>query len=134
MGKVSLVTASLIFSLSLATSITSLAGSWQQEENNWRYKEDDGSYATNKWIESSTEKGCWYYVDANGNMLVNATTPDGFTVNSEGEWRETTAATSMPTVDAGTVKYEPQEELKKFIGQVSKRNEKINKNVSLRGN
>ena len=39
------------------------------------------------WIESASEAGAWYYVGADGAMLTNTVTPDGYTVDADGVWR-----------------------------------------------
>lgn len=58
------------------------ANSWRQTENGWTYQNDDGSYATGwNWIEGKS-----YYFDADGNLLTDSVTPDGFEVNENGEW------------------------------------------------
>ena len=30
--------------------------------------------------------GKWYFLNPSGELLTNATTPDGYTVNANGEW------------------------------------------------
>ena len=30
----------------------------------------------------------WYYLDQTGALAINTTTPDGYTVNADGEWVE----------------------------------------------
>ncbi|WP_251501069.1 hypothetical protein [Otoolea muris] len=73
--------------LTASMSMTALAG-WEQEGNNWKYN-DNGTYATNgwKWIDGDNNGIAEsYYFDNNGYMLVNTTTPDGYTVNADGAW------------------------------------------------
>lgn len=43
---------------------------------------------TNDWIRLKNSFGCyvWRYVDENGNYLTDTTTPDGYYVNSYGNW------------------------------------------------
>lgn len=70
--------------LVLVTLVASpaFAGQWTQDGNNWKYQNDDGSYAVNwQWINGKS-----YCFDANGIMYANTTTPDGYTVNENGEW------------------------------------------------
>lgn len=62
-------------------------GSWEQQGSVWKFKCSDRSYLSNAWLESLTEPGAFYYVDNNGNMIVNATTPDGYQVDVNGLWR-----------------------------------------------
>ena len=42
---------------------TVLAGTWQQEENNWWYREEDGIWPAWQWKEIDNK---WYYFDENG--------------------------------------------------------------------
>ena len=75
MRKTKLFIATLAMSMLLSN--TSLAGTWQAQDNGqWKYQNDDGSFATG-WIEDG---GKSYYLDANGIMLANTTTPDGYYV------------------------------------------------------
>ncbi|MFT4107177.1 MAG: hypothetical protein QM657_15590 [Lacrimispora sp.] len=68
--------------LSLFPVSTVFAGQWTQDSTTWKYQNDDGSYAEGwNWIDGKS-----YYFDSNGNMLANTTTPDGFTVNTDGAW------------------------------------------------
>ena len=46
-------------------------------------EEDTKAVAFGQWIETS---GLWYYVDANGSLFVNGTTPDGYRVDANGVW------------------------------------------------
>ena len=75
--------------LTIGTSMTSLAAGWQQNTSGWRYQNNDNSYATNgwQWIDGNNDgvAEC-YYFDANGYMLANTTTPDGYTVDGNGAW------------------------------------------------
>lgn len=89
MKKKGLVISALVFALSLLVSIPAFAGQWQNNETGWWYTEDDGSYPVNqwKWIDGNGDGiSESYYFDSNGYMLVNTTTPDGYTVNSDGAW------------------------------------------------
>lgn len=51
---------------SCSLSMVTFAGTWQVEGTNWKYQNDDSSYAANGWI---TDNGKWYYFDANGYMM-----------------------------------------------------------------
>lgn len=65
------------FAMSMLLSSTALAGTWRAQDNGqWKYQNDDGSFATG-WIEDG---GKSYYLDAGGIMLANTTTPDGYYV------------------------------------------------------
>lgn len=66
----------------LTFPLTTYAGTWSQEGTAWKYKNDNGSLATGwNWIDGKS-----YFFDANGKMLVDTTTPDGYTVNKDGAW------------------------------------------------
>lgn len=57
---------------------------WKQTNGTWQYVKDaSGSVYSNgwQWID-----GKCYYFDANGNMLSNTSTPDGYYVNGDGQW------------------------------------------------
>ena len=78
-----LVTVIACAAMMLAMTLTAFAGSWEQTNGAWKYKNDDGSYVKGawQWID-----GKCYCFDANGNMYANTTTPDGYLVNENGEW------------------------------------------------
>lgn len=77
--KLVLTTAVIITTMSMI----SFAGEWKQDGSNWWYQNDDGSYPTLTWQEID---GKQYYFDGNGYMLHDTTTPDGYTVGSDGVW------------------------------------------------
>ena len=75
---------------------------WKRNDKGWWYEEADGSYLTNAW---KLIKDKWYYFDgigymvenrwignyylgADGAMLVNTSTPDGYYVDATGKWVE----------------------------------------------
>ena len=49
------------------------AGTWQQEENNWWYQEEDGIWPAWQWKEIDNK---WYYFDENGSL-------EGIYINTE---------------------------------------------------
>lgn len=69
--------------LSMLASSTVFAGQWKSDNNGWWYQNDDGSYPTNTWQWIDGKSYCF---DSNGNMYANTTTPDGYTVNTDGQW------------------------------------------------
>lgn len=69
--------------LSVLSCIPAFAGQWKQDSKGWWYQEDNGSYPASTWKEIN---GKQYYFGADGYMLANTTTPDGYTVNGDGEW------------------------------------------------
>ena len=52
---------------------------WALINNKWYYFDESGLYRKG-WIE---DKGLWYYLDANGEMVTN-TTVDGYNINADG--------------------------------------------------
>lgn len=70
----------------LSFSITSYAGQWLQDEQGWKYQNDDGTYKKG-WHQDVD--GTWYYLDDNTSyMLINTVTPDGYIVSDTGAWVE----------------------------------------------
>lgn len=61
--------------------------SWLQIDGIWYHFDDIGYMSVSKWIYTNG----WYYVGADGKMLVNTKTPDGYYVNETGLWIENTA-------------------------------------------
>ena len=75
---------------------------WKRNDKGWWYEEANGTYPTNAW---KLIKDKWYYFDgigymvenrwignyylgADGAMLVNTSTPDGYYVDATGKWVE----------------------------------------------
>lgn len=87
--KKRLVAAALTAVMSMAMGMTAFAGQWQTSANGWWWQEDNGSYPTSqwKWLDGNQDgiAEC-YYFNADGYMLANTTTPDGYQVNSDGAW------------------------------------------------
>lgn len=87
----------LLFATLLMTfllSMTAFAGTWVQDGANWRYTKDNGARAVSEWI---TDNGKSYYFGADGIMLHDTTTPDGYKVGPDGAWIETQAAAAVTT-------------------------------------
>lgn len=94
--------------LAIASVITIMStfsafASWEQSEAGWKYKDDStNTYVTSTWIESTTEKGLWYYVDQNGVMATNVLIDGVYYVNEAGEWRESgSSGSSSSQTDSG---------------------------------
>lgn len=88
MRKTKLLLSATIISLSLSS--TAFAGEWKQEpDDQWWYQNDDGGYPENQWQEIG---GKQYYFGADGYMLANTTTPDGYWVGADGAWIESSQA------------------------------------------
>ncbi|RHR46055.1 hypothetical protein DWX10_27250 [Clostridium sp. AF18-27] len=75
----------LVMALCLIVPITSLAETWKKDSKGWWVQSDDGTYLTNQWYQSP-ESGLYYYMGADGYMLYDTITPDGFYVNADGVW------------------------------------------------
>ena len=75
-------------------SIMAATTGWHMDASgNWYMGTDrnqgDNSYCQNGWwwiYDSASQMMKCYYFDAQGYMLVNTTTPDGYQVNEKGEW------------------------------------------------
>ena len=57
---------------------------WVKENGTWYYLNKSGSMETG-WFTVSDK---WYYANESGALAINTTTPDGYTVNADGEWVE----------------------------------------------
>ena len=77
--------------LAVSSSLPAFAASWQQDSAGWRWKQDNGEYAAGgwQWLDGNHDgiSEC-YYFNANGYMLANTTTPDGYKVDGSGAWVE----------------------------------------------
>ena len=67
------------------TQPTEKTATWASDSKGWWIQYSDGTYLTNSWYQSP-ESGLYYYMGADGYMLTNTTTPDGYTVNEDGVW------------------------------------------------
>ena len=48
---------------------------WEPVDTGWKFKQEDGTYLTNSWKQG--QDGKWYYLNEDGWMLKDTTTPDG---------------------------------------------------------
>ncbi len=85
----------LIAAMAAGSVMPAFAGTWKRgaapNENLWWYDFDNGTYAQNgwQWIDGNQDGTAeCYYFDANGWMLADTTTPDGYRVNGDGAWTE----------------------------------------------
>ena len=62
---------------------TMVKDEWRQVNEYWYYFDDEGVSKQNTWAEID---GKWYYFDSFSRMLHDTTTPDGYTVGSDGAW------------------------------------------------
>ena len=57
---------------------------WVKDKGIWYYLNQSGVMETG-WFTVSDK---WYYANESGALAINTTTPDGYTVNADGEWVE----------------------------------------------
>lgn len=69
--------------------------------------------------------GNWYYFQADGSLLKNATTPDGYKVNEEGIWKQAVAA-----VNSEAVKPEQKQETNSNLVEQEKQDSNPEANAS----
>lgn len=72
------------------SATTAFAGQWKQDATGYWWDEN-GTYPKNewKWIDGNGDGVSEsYYFGADGYLLTNTTTPDGYTVNADGQWVE----------------------------------------------
>ena len=99
--NIKILTLTFIATCMLSLSAFPAYAGWEQVDGTWKYKDDStNEFLTSKWIESTSEKGLWYYIDQNGVMAVSTTTPDGYYVNEHGEWRESSQSSSESERDS----------------------------------
>ena len=99
--------------ISLLSNIAVFAGQWTSDNIGHRYQNDDGSYIASNWINHNgqwyylNENGymaanTWignYYVGADGVMLTNTITPDGYQVGADGAWIQPAGLPKTPYAD-----------------------------------
>ena len=84
-----IIAAGLSCLLVISTSMPAFAGQWKQDNIGWWYQDDNGSYPTStwRWLDGNNDGIAEsYYFGADGYILTNTTTPDGYTVNADGAW------------------------------------------------
>lgn len=89
MKRKNLLTAVAAMAMTAAMSMTVWAAGWQQNTTGWWWQNTDGTWPANtwQWLDGNNDgvSEC-YYFDGNGYMIAGTTTPDGYTVNSDGSW------------------------------------------------
>ena len=62
-----------------------MASNWwyEAEDGSWRFFTGSGAMAVSRWV---FWKGSWYYCGADGVMLTDTITPDGYYVDANGVW------------------------------------------------
>ena len=86
--------------MTMASVMTASAADWRQDTKGWRVENEDGSYLTDQWYQSPAS-GLWYYMGADGYMLTNTATPDGYFVNADGVWVQNEAVSNQPVITDG---------------------------------
>lgn len=62
-----------------------MATGWRQfSDGTWYYFKPAGNMAKSCWV---LDEGDWFYLGADGKLLQNTTTPDGYQVNENGIWQ-----------------------------------------------
>ncbi len=75
--------------LSISLAAPSFAGEWKQDSIGWWYRNNDGTYPAGEWKWIDGDGDTWaesYCFDADGYMLADTVTPDGYRVNAQGAW------------------------------------------------
>lgn len=94
----------MAMAMTIGAATTAMAGQWKQDAKGWWWQEDNGSYPTSqwKWLDGNKDgiAEC-YYFDGTGYMMANTTTPDGYAVNSEGQWTESGAVKTQGNAASG---------------------------------
>jgi hypothetical protein len=84
MKKVFLVAAFILCMMQMA-----FAGQLKQDVKGFYYVKDNGSYAVSEWVTIDLDadgKEEYYYFYSDGYMVISGKTPDGYDVNSKGQW------------------------------------------------
>ena len=92
---------SFVFTVILTCSTVFAAG-WKRDSIGYKYENEDGTYKKNEWVLDVDGKWYYlgpheymlhdqwidgiYYVDSTGAMVINAITPDGYYVGSDGKY------------------------------------------------
>ncbi|MCR5009178.1 MAG: hypothetical protein K6A76_11475 [Oribacterium sp.] len=74
-----LFTATIAALMITGSAMTAMAGQWIANGNAWYYLKSNGQFAANQWVGN-------YYLGADGHMLTNTWTPDGYFVGADGKW------------------------------------------------
>lgn len=108
--------------LVLSFCFTSFAGSWKEEDGGWRYIKEDGSYPKSQWMWVDGNLDGYaecYYFDESGRCLINRTTPDGYTVDTNGSWTVNGAVQRKLSVSGTLGFYDKRTGLARYYGQQS---------------
>lgn len=75
--------------LTMVMVIPAYAGSWKQDNVGWWYLNDDSTFPAGRWewIDGNNDGVAEsYYFDANGYLVTDTTTADGYQLNADGAW------------------------------------------------
>lgn len=61
-------------------------GNWENTDDVWRFRLKDGNYLKYSWIQDKDDVNNYYFLNSDGVMLTNTTTPDGYVVDATGIW------------------------------------------------
>lgn len=112
--------------LSLSLSIPTFAGSWKSDAIGYWYQNDDGTYPIScwQWIDGNNDGIAEsYYFNDKGYILVNTTTPDGYTVDANGAWI-VDGVVQTQTVSTQSQKQEVQTSIQTKVSQPEKTQQK----------
>ena len=107
--------------MAAGSATTAFAGQWKQDATGYWWDEN-GSYPKNewKWLDGNGDGiSESYYFGADGYLLTNTTTPDGYTVNADGQWVENGVVKTQGTVKSTGSTGKPQSSAKSNVKQSS---------------
>lgn len=94
-----------VISITILSTMPVYAG-WEQTGATWKYQNTDKTYMTNTWawLDGNNDgiSEC-YYFGADGIMLSNVTTADGFLVNADGQWVVNNVVQTKTTTEATVI-------------------------------
>ncbi len=61
-------------------------GNWENTDDVWRFRLKDGDFLKYSWIQDKYDVNNYYFLNSDGVMLTNTTTPDGYVVDAAGIW------------------------------------------------
>lgn len=112
---------SLAAVMAAGSATTALAGQWKQDAAGYWWDEN-GNYPKNEWRwldgngDGISES---YYFGADGYLLTNTTTPDGYTVNADGQWVENGVVKTQGTAKSAGSTEKTQSSAKSNVKQSS---------------
>ncbi len=89
-----------VICVSALMATTVFAGTWRRDDRGWWYERDDGTYEWSSWVRDPD--GSYYYLGADGYMLTNTVTPDGYYVDGSGRWVQNPQPAAVSSLPDGT--------------------------------